>query len=197
MQRGSLVWATCSSSSMHTMAVGNRREIHRQETVATTHSGLPQEGSMSALRSAGSGRRRARAGQGFTRRTCATYQHRGRVSDSFEGFTGEFAMERCSTQSLIKRTSMQAMDFCDDMLVSVGQAGQDWTFSELCSRKSKRILITLYRITTRFKELAAGSQDRGRPEKTSAPAAQPGALGMGYLFRRDGTRTREFPSDPC
>jgi RNA polymerase sigma-70 factor (ECF subfamily) len=51
--------------------------------------------------------------------------------------------------ALMQDTSFaaQGMRLSDDFLVSAAQAGQEWAFVELCSRHSRRLLYTLYRIT--------------------------------------------------
>jgi RNA polymerase sigma factor (sigma-70 family) len=48
----------------------------------------------------------------------------------------------------LKGTSKAAKDSAqEEMLLSAAQAGHEWAFVELCYRRSRRILFTLYKIT--------------------------------------------------
>jgi RNA polymerase sigma factor (sigma-70 family) len=47
----------------------------------------------------------------------------------------------------------------EDVLVSEAQAGQEWAFVELCSRNSRRLFSTLYRITKNREDAEDALQD--------------------------------------
>jgi len=59
----------------------------------------------------------------------------------------DFDMDRFGTLKQVTRRATIPALWTEEMLVSAAQAGQEWAFAELCSRCSKRILITLYKIT--------------------------------------------------
>jgi RNA polymerase sigma factor (sigma-70 family) len=56
-----------------------------------------------------------------------------------------------------QRLESHAMD--DDFLVAAAQAGEEWAFSELCSRNSTRLFHMIYRVTKNCEDAEDALQD--------------------------------------
>ena len=56
-------------------------------------------------------------------------------------------------------TANEASCLSEDVLISAAQAGQKWAFAELCNRHSRRILLTLLRITRNREDAEDALQD--------------------------------------
>src|SRR5579863_7159565 len=60
---------------------------------------------------------------------------------------GQITMAQFSALVRDTKCAGKGLPISDDMLVAAAQAGQEWAFVELCSRHSRRLLYTVYRIT--------------------------------------------------
>jgi RNA polymerase sigma-70 factor (ECF subfamily) len=67
-------------------------------------------------------------------------------------------MSSCSlVDSIAQRYDPSAMG--DKLLVAAAQAGQEWAFTELCSRNSRRVFRSIYRVTRNHEDAEDALQD--------------------------------------